>query len=126
VQISHDGLVYVCDRVNNRYQVFRKDGAFVAEAFFEKNTLLNGSVSALVLSRDPAERLIYMVDGVNNEIRIVDRASAGVLARVGRPGRYAGQFHVVHDIGIDSQGNLYTAEVNTGQRVQKFRRMDQP
>jgi hypothetical protein len=49
-----------------------------------------------------------------------------VLARVGRPGRYAGQFHVVHDIGIDSQGNLYTAEVNTGQRVQKFRRMDQP
>jgi hypothetical protein len=30
----------------------------------------------------------------------------------------------VHDIAIDSQGNLYTAEVNTGQRVQKFRRLD--
>jgi DNA-binding beta-propeller fold protein YncE len=124
VQVSRDGLVYVCDRTNNRYQVFRKDGTFVSESFFEKNTLLNGSVSALVLSRDPEERLIYMVDGVNGEIRIVDRQSAQVLARVGRPGRYAGQFHVVHDIAIDSQGNLYTAEVNTGQRVQKFKRLD--
>lgn len=125
VQLSRDGLVYVCDRTNNRYQVFRKDGTFVSESFFEKNTLLNGSVSAFVFSGDPEQRLIYMVDSVNNEIRIVDRRSAHVLARVGRPGRYAGQFHVVHDIAIDSQGNLYTAEVNTGQRVQKFRRLDQ-
>ena len=125
VQLSRDGLVYVCDRVNNRYQVFRADGTFVSESFFERNTLLNGSVSALVLSRDPAERLIYMVDGVNGEIRIVERASARVLAHLGRPGRYAGQFHVVHDIAIDPEGNLYTAEVNTGQRVQKFRRLDQ-
>jgi DNA-binding beta-propeller fold protein YncE len=125
VQLSRDGLVYVCDRTNNRFQVFRQDGTFVSEAFFERNTLLNGSVSSLVLSRDQEERFIYMVDGVNNEIRIVERRSAQVLARIGRPGRYAGQFHVVHDIAIDSQGNLYTAEVNTGQRVQKFRRLDQ-
>ncbi len=125
VRFSRDNLVYVCDRVNNRYQVFRKDGTFLSESFFEKNTLLNGSVSALVFSRDPEERLIYMVDGVNNEIRITNKATAQTVARIGRPGRYAGQFHVVHDIAIDSQGNLYTTEVNTGQRVQKFRRLDQ-
>jgi len=125
VRLAKDGLVYICDRTNNRYQVFRKDGTFVSEAFFEKNTLLNGSVSSLVMSRDRAERLIFMVDGVNNEMRIVDRVSAQVLGHVGRPGRSAGQFHVVHDVAIDSQGNLYTAEVNTGQRVQKFRRLDQ-
>jgi len=121
VQLSNDGLVYVCDRTNNRYQVFRKDGTFVSESFFEKQTLLNGSVSALVLSRDPGQRLIYMADGVNGEIRVVERATARVLGQLGRPGRYAGQFHVVHDIAVDSTGNLYTAEVNTGQRVQKFR-----
>jgi hypothetical protein len=115
----------VCDRTSNRYQVFRKDGTFVSEAFFERNTLLNGSVSALVFSRDPEQRLIYMVDSVNNEIRIINRANAQTVAHVGRPGRFAGQFHVVHDIAIDSQGNLYTAEANTGQRVQKFRRLDQ-
>ena len=28
---SHDGIVYVCDRVNDRIQVFRKDGTFVNE-----------------------------------------------------------------------------------------------
>ena len=124
VHLSEDGFVYVCDRVNNRYQVFEKDGSFVSEAVFEPDTLLSGSVSDLVLSRDPGQRLVFMVDGTNNELRIVDRASAAVLARLGRPGRWAGQFHVVHDIAIDSAGNLYTTEVNTGQRVQKFRRLD--
>jgi hypothetical protein len=125
VYLSSDDLVYVCDRVNNRYQVFGKDGSFVSEAIFEPDTLLSGSVSDLVLSRDPGQNFIYMVDGTNNELRIVERRSNIVRARLGRPGRWAGQFHVVHDIAIDSQGNLYTTEVNTGQRVQKFRRLDQ-
>ena len=125
VEISGDGLVYVCDRVNNRYQVFEKDGTFVAEAFFETATLLNGSVSDVSFSHDPNQIYIYMVDSVNNEIRIIDRDSHTVLARIGRPGRWAGQFHAVHNIATDSEGNLYTTEVNTGQRVQKFRRLDQ-
>ncbi len=125
VEISNDGLVYVCDRVNNRYQVFNKDGTFVQEAFFERQTLLNGSVSDLTLSTDPVQALLFMVDGTNNELRIVDRDSARTLARLGRPGRSAGQFHVVHDVAIDTAGNIYTTEVNTGQRVQKFRRLDQ-
>jgi len=64
-----------------------------------------------------------MVDGVNNEIRIGDRATNAILGRVGRPGRFAGQFHVVHNVAVDAQGNVYTTEVNTGQRVQKFRRV---
>jgi DNA-binding beta-propeller fold protein YncE len=126
VRLSNEGLVYVCDRINNRVQVFRKDGTFVSEMFFEKETRLNGSVSELVFSPDAAQRFIYMVDGVNNELRIVDRTSGTVLNRVGRPGRYAGQFHVVHNIAVDRDGNLYTTEVNTGQRVQKFRRLPGP
>jgi hypothetical protein len=124
VRPTRDGLVYVCDRVNNRVQIFRKDGTFVSEAFFERDTLLSGSVSELAFSPDAAQRFVYMVDGVNNELRIVERATNEVLSRVGRPGRYAGQFHVVHNVAVDSQGNVYTTEVNTGQRVQKFRRLD--
>ena len=124
IEISDDGLVYVCDRVNNRYQVFQKDGTYVTEAFFEEDTRLSGSVSDLVLSGDAEQAFVFMVDGVNNHMRIVDREEAKVLARVGRPGRMAGQFHVVHDIAIDSEGNLYTTEVNTGQRVQKFNAVD--
>ena len=125
VRFSNEGLVYVCDRVNNRFQVFRKDGTFVNEFFFEKSTRLSGSVSDLVLSPDGKQTFIYMVDGVNNELRIVDRGSGETLGRIGRPGRFAGQFHVVHNIAVDSEGNVYTTEVNTGQRVQKFRRLDQ-
>jgi hypothetical protein len=125
VEISVDGLVYVCDRANDRYQVFQKDGRFVTEAIFEPGTLLSGSVSDIALSKDPEQRFLFIVDGTNNELRIVERSTARTLARLGRPGRYAGQFHVVHNIAIDSAGNLYTTEVNTGQRVQKFRRLDQ-
>lgn len=125
VYVSTDRLVYACDRANNRYQVFETDGTFVSEAFFERATLLSGSVSDLVLSNDAGQAWIYMVDGMNNEIRIVERMSGVTRASLGRSGRLAGQFHVVHDIAVDSQGNLYTTEVNTGQRAQKFRRLDQ-
>jgi hypothetical protein len=124
VRMSREGLVYVCDRVNNRVQVFRKDGTFVSEHFFERSTRLSGSVSELVFSPDRNQRFLYMVDGVNNEMRIVSRVGMDTVARVGRPGRFAGQFHVVHNIAVDRQGNVYTTEVNTGQRVQKFRRLD--
>jgi hypothetical protein len=124
VRLSREGVIYVCDRINNRVQIFRKNGTFVTEAFFERNTRLNGAVSELVFSPDPGERFIYMVDGVNNEMRIVERSTTAVLGRVGRPGRFAGQFHVVHNIAVDRDGNVYTTEVNTGQRVQKFRRLD--
>jgi DNA-binding beta-propeller fold protein YncE len=120
VRIAVDGRVYVCDRYNNRYQVFEKDGTFVEEAYYERDTLLSGSISDLVLSSDPEQRFVIMVDGSNHEMRIADRAGAETVARVGRPGRNAGQFHVVHDIAIDDAGNLYTTEVNTGQRIQKF------
>ncbi len=124
VRPAKDGLVYVCDRTNDRLQIFRKDGTFVSEAFFEKETRLNGSVSEVAFSQDAGQRFLYMVDGVNNELRVVERSSLATLARIGRPGRYAGQFHAVHNVTVDQQGNVYTTEVNTGQRVQKFRRVN--
>ena len=86
---------------------------------------MNGSVYDLVLSHDAGQQFIFLADGFNNELKIVDRASNEILGRIGRPGRMAGQFHAVHDIALDSLGNIYTTEVNTGQRVQKFRRLDQ-
>ena len=80
-------------------------------------------MSELAFSPDREQSALFIVDGVNNEIRIVDRATNPILGRVGRPGRFAGQFHVVHNVAVDAQGNVYTTEVNTGQRVQKFRRV---
>src|SRR5712672_1859366 len=124
IRIDKDGLVHVCDRINNRLQVFRKDGTFVAEHVYEKATRGTGSVYDLVFSPDKEQKFIYMIDGMNGEVRIVDHALKETLARFGRPGRQVGMFTALHNIAVDGQGNIFTAEVNTGQRIQKFRRLD--
>ena len=124
IRIAKDGLVYVCDRTNDRMQIFRKDGTFVSEHIYEKDTRGTGSVYDLVFSPDQAQTFIYMIDGMNGEVRVIARAGKDTLARFGRPGRQVGQFTALHNIAVDRQGNIFTAEVNTGQRVQKFRRLD--
>jgi sugar lactone lactonase YvrE len=105
-------------------QIFRKDGTFVSEHIYEKDTRGTGSVYDLVFSPDKAQTFIYMIDGMNGEVRIIARAGKDTLARFGRPGRQVGQFTALHNIAVDRQGNIFTSEVNTGQRVQKFRRLD--
>ena len=77
--VSKDGFVYVCDRVNDRVQVFRKDGTFVKEAFFEKSTLRSGSVWDMTFSRDPQQTYIYIANGVNEKISLVLRSTLEVL-----------------------------------------------
>ncbi len=122
VRISRDGLVYVCDRVNNRFQVLRKDGTFVTEYVLEQNTRFAGSVWDIALSEDPEQKYLYVADGTNNEIHILLRETGKELGSFGRQGRYAGEFHWVHAIAIDSGGNLFSGEVDTGKRIQKFTR----
>ena len=119
-RVARDGLVYVCDRLNNRVQVFQKDGRFVKEFSVLPDTSGNGSVWDIVLSRDPAQRWLLLADGRNNRVSVLSRETGEVQSTFGRPGRYAGEFHWVHDLAIDSQGNLYAGEVDTGKRVQKF------
>lgn len=120
VRIANDGLVYVCDRVNNRVQVFRKDGKFVKEFFTDRATLGNGSVWDLDVSPDQRQRWLFNADGENNVVWVLDRATGAFGNVFGRNGRYAGQFHWVHNLAVDSLGNIYTAEVDTGKRAQKF------
>jgi DNA-binding beta-propeller fold protein YncE len=124
IRIDRAGLVYVCDHSNNRMQIFRKDGSFIAEHIYEKATRGTGSVYDLVFSPDKEQKFIYMIDGMNDEVRMIDHASNETLGRFGRPGRQVGQFTALHNVAVDRQGNIFTSEVNTGQRVQKFRRLD--
>ena len=123
VAIATDGHVYVADRTNNRVQVFQKDGTFVTEAFIRPETLGSGSASGVTLSEDPAQRWLFVPDGTNNVVWIVDRASLEVRDHFGRLGKNAGQFYRLHNLAIDSRGNLYTTEVDVGQRLQKFDRV---
>ena len=118
--VSNDGLVYVCDRVNDRVQVFRKDGAFVKEAFFDTHTLRSGSVWDMTFSRDPQQTYLYIANGVDEKISIVDRATLQVLTSFGDGGRQPGQFYGVHNLATDSRGNLYATETYNGARIQRF------
>lgn len=121
VKIAADGLVYVCDRINDRIQVFKKDGSFVKEWFYEKNTLGNGAVWDIAIWPDPAQTYLLSADGENNEVRILKRDDGSVVGSFGRNGRNAGQFHWIHAMAVDQKGNVYTAEVDTGKRIQKFK-----
>ena len=119
-ELANDGLVYVCDRANDRVQVFQKDGKFVKEKVIAKKTLGDGSVWDIAFSRDPAQKYIFMADGKNEKIYVMERASLEILTSFGDGGRQPGQFFGVHSIATDSKGNLYTTETYEGKRLQKF------
>ena len=120
VRLSRDGLVYVCDRTNDRIQVFRKDGTFVKEAFVARKTLGSGSVWDIGFSTDPAQTYLMVPDGTNQQIWILRRDALQVVSAFGRAGRWAGQFYGAHNLAVDSKGNLFITETYEGKRVQKF------
>jgi sugar lactone lactonase YvrE len=119
-RLSRDGLLYVCDRANNRIQVFKKDGTFVKEFVVAPDTRGNGSTWDADLSPDAAQTFLYNADGENNHVWTLRRDSGRILGFFGRSGRQAGQFHWVHNMAVDSKGNIYTTEVDNGKRAQKF------
>lgn len=120
VHASRDGFVYVCDRVNNRIQVFTKEGKFAKEIFMRKETIGQGSAYDLAFSHDESQTYLLVADGEDNVIWIVRRGDGTIVGTIGHAGRNAGQFHHVHEIVEDSSGNLYTGEVESGRRIQKF------
>ena len=117
---SNDGFVYVCDRPNDRIQVFTKDGKFVKETQVLKTTRGDGSVWDIAFSKDAAQKYFYLADGANEKIHVFDRLSLTELTSFGDGGRQPGQFYAVHSIATDSKGNVYTTETYRGQRLQKF------
>jgi hypothetical protein len=123
VRIARDGLVYVCDRTNDRFQVFRKDGSFVAEHVLDPNTRFVGSVWDIGFSPDPGQAYLFIADGTNNQVHILLRATGKEVGSFGRQGRNAGEFHWLHTMAIDSHGNIFTGDVDTGKRVQRFERV---
>jgi hypothetical protein len=122
VRVANDGQVYVCDRANDRIQVFEKGGKFVREIRVEPETLQNGSVWDLVFSEDKAQKYLFVANGANGYLVTVERESGRTIGTFSRPGRMAGELRWVHNLAIDSKGNLYTAEVGFGRRAQKFAR----
>jgi DNA-binding beta-propeller fold protein YncE len=122
VIVTNDDLVYIADRSNNRLQVFKLDGTFVKEAFIARNTLQSeGSVHGFAVSPDKEQKFLYVVDGSNKAIRILNRQTLEILASVGgHAGHNAREFFHIHSVAADSKGNLFLGEVNNGQRYYKY------
>ncbi|MDB4874569.1 MAG: hypothetical protein JWM41_1015, partial [Gemmatimonadetes bacterium] len=119
-KLSKDGFVYVCDTQNDRIQVFNKDGSFVKETVIAPQTRGTGSVWDVAFSADPKQQYLYVADGMNMKVRVLDRQTLEELTTFGDGGRQPGQFYAVHSIATDSKGNIYTTETYEGKRVQKF------
>jgi sugar lactone lactonase YvrE len=139
VKIANDGKIYVCDRGNDRLQVFDKNDpslgkpcsnptgepgkcGFVAEQFVSNHTNVIGTAVSMNFSTDKAQSCLYVGDNANMTMYILNRSNLQELGRLGRSSRMAGDFHWLHQVSVDSKGNIYTAEVDTGKRIQKFLR----
>ena len=132
VEISKDGQVYVCDRTSNRIQVFQKDGKFVKEGIVSKNTKgvtvggqfgavsSAGSVWDIAFSNDAQQRYVFVADGHDKKVIVLQRDTLAEVGNFGSGGRLAGQFLAVGSIASDSRGNVYTGEQHHGKRVQKW------
>jgi len=120
VRISKDGFVYVCDRTNDRLQVFRKDGSFVREAIIAKDTFGSGSVWDVGFSTDPQQAFLFVNDGTNQLVYVIDRQTLDVVSTFGGAGHWAGQFYGAHNLAVNSKGDLFITETYEGKRVQKF------
>jgi DNA-binding beta-propeller fold protein YncE len=118
--LSVDRLVYVCDRPNDRIQIFTEDGKFMKEVFVKKKTLGDGSTWDIAFSKDPQQKYLFLADGKNEKVYIMLRETMEILSSFGDGGRQPGQWFAVHSIAIDSKGNLYTTETYQGRRLQKF------
>ncbi|HXA12415.1 MAG TPA: hypothetical protein VNW93_09565, partial [Mycobacterium sp.] len=119
IALSRDGLVYVCDRTNDRVQVFKSDGTFVKEGLVASTTL-GGSAYEIAFSPDPDQRYAYVVDGMNERVWILRRDSLETIGSFGYGGHYGGAFDAAHSIATDSKGNIYVGETWESKRVQRF------
>ena len=118
ITVSRDSFVYAADRIADRIQVYTKAGKYVREYTVAPETLDRGSTGGMALS--PDQKFIYVSDIMNNVVWIVDRMTDKTVGHFGYFGHTGGGFHWIHMVATDSKGNVYTGEVDTGKRVQRF------
>jgi hypothetical protein len=122
VSITPDGVVWIADRVGNRLQQFKIDGTFIREAFVSrKSTNGTGTVYGFSFSKDPDMKYVYVADGGNKKVHILDRQTLQEVGSFGGcAGQMAGCFNHVHVSATDIAGNVYTGEAAAGARIQRW------
>ena len=112
IRISHDKLVHVGGRVNNRIQVFHPDGAFVKEVYVERKTSgTDGAAFDIAFSPDKLQQFFYVPDGTDKKVQILNRETLEVVGFFGGHGGHgAAEFYHIHSIASDSKSNIYLGE----------------
>jgi len=121
IKVSNDGIVYVADRINNRIQMFTREGEFIRQVrVTNEDSDVVPVPAGFSFSPDPDQQFLYVVDSGPMRVVIFDRETMTQLGVVGMRGSNAGEFDIVHHMAVDSKGNLYTAEIVNQRRAQKF------
>ena len=120
VKVSRDGTVYVADRPNNRVQAFTTAGKYLRQV----RLVADGSVvpvpAGFAFSPDAKQQFLYVVDSGPMRVVVLDRETLTQVGAFGIRGPKPGDFDIVHHMAADSKGNLYTAEIVTNRRAQRF------
>ena len=121
VKVSRDGVVYVADRTNNRIQTFTLAGKFLRQVSVSRSRArshrcLPGLPSHLIRK----QQFLYVVDSGPMRMVVFDRETMTQIGTIGMRGPKPGEFDIVHHMAADSKGNLYTAEIVTNRRAQRF------
>jgi sugar lactone lactonase YvrE len=125
VGLSSDGLVYACDRGQNRILVFDRLGALKRTIAVDPPDQGKATLRAddVALSTDPGQTFLFVVDLGSNRVWIMERETGAIVGGIGRSGHMAGEFTFPHTAAVDSRGNVYVAETIGGRRHQKFLRV---
>jgi len=122
LDLDAHGNVYVADRENNRIQKFDSKGKFIKEW----NNTGGTKLYALAVNKNDNEIVAVDLSFENKVVKgadmIVLDSSLNLLTRFGSAGLYSGPVCVYHDVAVDKDGNIYTANI-LGNTVQKFRKI---
>ena len=113
VRVARDGRIWVCDRANNRLQIFDGDGHVLGEQ--------TGFLLPNALCFDPSDDVLY-VSELDHRVSICTLdgeriAEWGGAVESNTPGEFLGG---PHGIWVDSHGDLYVSEVLVDGRLQKY------
>ncbi len=121
IKMSRDGTVYVADRINNRIQLFTREGKFLKQVRLTNDVNATVPVPAgFAFSPDRKQQFLYVVDSGPMRVVIFNRTTMAQIGVIGTKGAGAGEFDIVHHIAADSKGNVYTAEIVNNRRAQRF------
>jgi len=121
VKVSRDGVVYLADRINNRIQMFTTAGKYIKQVrVTNEGSTVVPVPAGFAFSPDRKQRFLYVVDSGPMRVVIYDRATMTQIGAFGMRSAKPGDFDIVHHMAADSKGNLYTAEIVTNRRAQRF------